>query len=58
MKWHICTAFFKDGKKIKFRVQASDGKSLEALATALIIDCTNRIPEKVEITECPVQTGC
>ena len=57
MKWNICTAFFKGGKKVKFRVQANDIRGLEATAAAMVISMTNRIPEKVEITECPVQTG-
>lgn len=57
MKMNICTAYFPQGKKIKFRVQANDTKGLEAVATAYIMHITNHIPDRVEITECPVQVG-
>lgn len=55
MKMNICTAYFANGKKIKFRVQANNPQGCEAIATALVMKITNRIPERVEITPCEVQ---
>ena len=60
MKWYICHCIFR-GMNInvdfKYRIQANSSKGLEPLATALAIQFTQNIPEKVWIEECPIQMG-